>query len=90
MYKRQALNQAYENAKLNHLENKMRFIKDDVFDYLDKCKVGQYDIIVLDPPAFTKSRRTIDHAYNCLLYTSLLFHLTFIILSLVHIYFNLF
>ena len=59
-----ALNQAYENAKLNHLENKMRFIKDDVFDYLDKCKVGQYDIIVLDPPAFTKSRRTIDHAYN--------------------------
>lgn len=59
-----ALNQAYENAKLNHLENKMKFIKDDVFDYLDKCKIGQYDIIVLDPPAFTKSRRTIEHAYN--------------------------
>lgn len=59
-----ALNQAYENAKLNHLENKITFIKDDVFEYLDKCQVHQYDIIVLDPPAFTKSRRTIEHAYN--------------------------
>lgn len=59
-----ALDQAYENAKLNHIENKMEFVKDDVFDYLDKCKEGEFDIIVLDPPAFTKSRRTIDHAYN--------------------------
>lgn len=59
-----ALDQGYKNAKLNSLENKITFVKDDVFDYLDKCEVGQYDIIVLDPPAFTKSRRTIDHAYN--------------------------
>lgn len=59
-----ALNQGYENAKLNSLENKISFVKDDVFKYLDTCKVGEYDIIVLDPPAFTKSRRTIEHAYN--------------------------
>jgi 23S rRNA (cytosine1962-C5)-methyltransferase len=59
-----ALNQAYENAKLNHLENKIEFIKADVFKYLDECKEKEYDLIVLDPPAFTKSRRTIDHAYN--------------------------
>ncbi|MFQ8705025.1 MAG: class I SAM-dependent rRNA methyltransferase [Thomasclavelia sp.] len=59
-----ALNQGYENAKLNNLENKISFVKDDVFKYLDTCKVGEYDIIVLDPPAFTKSRRTIEHAYN--------------------------
>lgn len=59
-----ALDQGYANAKLNQLENKITFIKDDVFDYLDKCQVGQFDIIVLDPPAFTKSRRTVDHAYN--------------------------
>lgn len=59
-----ALDQGYHNAQLNSLENKITFVKDDVFDYLDKCEVGRYDIIVLDPPAFTKSRRTIDHAYN--------------------------
>ena len=59
-----ALDQGYANAKLNHLEDKITFVKDDVFDYLDKCEEGRFDIIVLDPPAFTKSRRTIDHAYN--------------------------
>lgn len=59
-----ALNQGYENAKLNNLEDKISFVKDDVFKYLDTCGVGEFDIIVLDPPAFTKSRRTIDHAYN--------------------------
>ncbi|MEG0526807.1 MAG: rRNA large subunit methyltransferase I, partial [Longicatena sp.] len=31
---------------------------------LDHCQEEQFDIIVLDPPAFTKSRRTIDHAYS--------------------------
>ncbi len=59
-----ALDQALENAKMNSLEGRMKFVKDDVFKYLEKCKKGQFDIIVLDPPAFTKSRRTIDHAYN--------------------------
>ncbi len=59
-----ALDQGYRNAKLNGIEKSMSFIKDDVFDYLEKCKFGQYDIIVLDPPAFTKSRRTIQNAYN--------------------------
>lgn len=59
-----ALNQALENAKLNNLENRMTFTKADVFDFLDTCKTGQYDIIVLDPPAFTKSRKTINNAYS--------------------------
>ncbi|MGN1344705.1 MAG: class I SAM-dependent rRNA methyltransferase [Traorella sp.] len=59
-----ALDQAYENAKLNHLEDKIEFIQADVFDFLENCPVNAYDIIVLDPPAFTKSRRTIDHAYQ--------------------------
>ena len=59
-----ALDQALKNAKLNHLEKRMSFEKADVFKYLDECKKGEYDIIVLDPPAFTKSRRTIDHAYS--------------------------
>lgn len=58
------LDQALENAKLNCLENIISFKKADVFQYLEECEKGQFDIIVLDPPAFTKSRRTIDHAYN--------------------------
>jgi len=59
-----ALDQAFKNAKLNHLENKITFVQDDVFEYLDKCEKNAFDIIVLDPPAFTKSRRTVNHAYN--------------------------
>ncbi|MEG0452884.1 MAG: class I SAM-dependent rRNA methyltransferase [Coprobacillus sp.] len=59
-----ALDQGYANAKLNNLQDRMSFVKADVFDYLDECEKGKYDIIVLDPPAFTKSRRTINNAYN--------------------------
>lgn len=59
-----ALDQGYRNAKLNHLENKISFVQADVFDYLDEIKDEQFDIIVLDPPAFTKSRKTINKAYN--------------------------
>lgn len=59
-----ALDQGYRNAKINHLEDKISFVKADVFDYLDQLKEGEFDIIVLDPPAFTKSRRTILKAYN--------------------------
>lgn len=59
-----ALDQALRNAQLNHLEDRMSFVKADVFKYLDECYKGQFDLIVLDPPAFTKSRRTINHAYS--------------------------
>lgn len=59
-----ALDQALANARLNHVEERMSFVKEDVFQYLDTCEKGRFDIIVLDPPAFTKSRRTIEHAYN--------------------------
>ena len=59
-----ALDQGYRNAQLNHLEDRMSFVKADVFKYLDECKKGQFDIIVLDPPAFTKSRKTVANAYG--------------------------
>lgn len=59
-----ALDQGYQNAKLNHLEDKIDFVQADVFDYLDELKENEFDIIVLDPPAFTKSRRTVQKAYN--------------------------
>ena len=59
-----ALKQAERNAALNGLSGKMRFVQADVFDYLDQCQAGSFDLIILDPPAFTKSRRTVDHAYQ--------------------------
>ena len=58
-----ALQQGYQNAKLNHLEDKIQFIQADVFDYLENLKDNEFDIIVLDPPAFTKSRKTVNSAY---------------------------
>lgn len=58
-----ALKQGYQNAKLNHLEDKIQFVQADVFDYLEQLKVNEFDIIVLDPPAFTKSRKTVNSAY---------------------------
>ena len=58
-----ALSEGKENARLNHLTN-IEFVQADVFDYLDTLQLGQFDIIVLDPPAFTKSRKTVMKAYN--------------------------
>lgn len=54
------------NAELNGLEN-VDVICADVFDYLDKLyesKSRIYDYIILDPPAFTKSRQTVAAAYK--------------------------
>ena len=59
-----ALDQGYRNACLNHIEDRIEFVKADVFKFLDTCEKGAYDIIVLDPPAFTKSRKTVNAAYN--------------------------
>ncbi len=58
-----ALEEGRANARLNHLTN-VEFVQADVFDYLDTLKLGQYDLIILDPPAFTKSRKTVMKAYN--------------------------
>jgi 23S rRNA (cytosine1962-C5)-methyltransferase len=59
---RQALEVAEKNAALNHRE--IEWIEGNAFDLLrDYADLGrQYDIIVLDPPAFAKSRRTLDTA----------------------------
>ena len=40
----------------------MDFVAEDVFDLLPELKKGEYDFIILDPPAFTKSRRTVGRA----------------------------
>jgi 23S rRNA (cytosine1962-C5)-methyltransferase len=55
---------AEENARLNRLENRVRFIAANAFDLLaEESREGKkYDVIILDPPAFTKSRSTVDSA----------------------------
>ena len=60
-----AINMARANAVRNGLEGNMDFLCADVFDLLtDMAKQGRspYDFIILDPPAFTKSRATIKNA----------------------------
>lgn len=53
-----AIDLAKENAKINNLIDKSQFIKADVFDYLkwEIKKDKKYDLIVVDPPAFVKSK----------------------------------
>ena len=59
-----AVVQAEKNAVLNGLENKVKFQAVNAFDALKTwSKEGrQYDVVMLDPPAFTKSRETIQKA----------------------------
>lgn len=57
-----AVKMARENARRNGLEDRMDFVAADVFDLLPEVKKGEYDFIILDPPAFTKSRRTVGRA----------------------------
>jgi 23S rRNA (cytosine1962-C5)-methyltransferase len=55
---------AMKNAALNNLGDKFSFVKDDVFNFLsnEKAKGSVYDFIVLDPPAFVKSKAKIKEA----------------------------
>lgn len=60
-----AIEMAKANARRNGLEERMDFVVADVFELLPELiKQGghPYDLIILDPPAFTKSRRTADAA----------------------------
>ena len=55
---------AAENARLNGLDGVMECRAANVFDLLPELEKApkSYDFIILDPPAFTKSRKTIDSA----------------------------
>lgn len=59
-----AVAQARENAALNHLEDRVKFETGDLMELLPRLvEAGeQYDVVILDPPAFTKSRATIRRA----------------------------
>lgn len=59
-----AVEQARENARLNGVEDRVTFLCRDVFALLPELieKGEQYDVVILDPPAFTKSRNSIKAA----------------------------
>ena len=59
-----AVEQATANAKLNGLEDRVKFICEDVFELLPKLeeKGEKFDVVILDPPAFTKSRSSVKNA----------------------------
>lgn len=56
--------QAQENARLNHLEDRVTFQCADVFDLLPSLEEQgeKFDVVILDPPAFTKSRQATKNA----------------------------
>lgn len=59
-----AVQQAQANAKLNHLEDTVHFCCANVLDELPKLAAAgeKYDVVILDPPAFTKSREATKNA----------------------------
>lgn len=59
-----AVTQATNNAKLNNLDDTVKFRQANVLDELPKLiEAGEkYDVVILDPPAFTKSREATKNA----------------------------
>lgn len=59
-----AVDQATENAALNGLQDRVRFVCEDVFELLPRLEAEgeSFDVVILDPPAFTKSRNSIKNA----------------------------
>ena len=61
----EAVRMASHNGEINHLP--IQAVQADVFDYLtelDRTKNHDYDYIILDPPAFTKSGKTVHEAFR--------------------------
>ncbi len=59
-----AVNQAKENAALNGLESVVRFECRDVFELLPELEKqgNKFDVVILDPPAFAKSKNAVKNA----------------------------
>ena len=59
-----AIEQARENARLNGLDETVKFRTADVLDELPKLvsEGKQYDVVILDPPAFTKAKEATKNA----------------------------
>ena len=57
-----ALDQARDNAAQNGMDGRSTFLEGDVFHYLRSVEKGAFDTIILDPPAFAKSRNSLPEA----------------------------
>ena len=59
-----AVEQAILNSKLNGMEDRVKFICRDVFELLPELeeKGEKFDVVILDPPAFTKPRNSVKNA----------------------------
>ena len=62
----EAVEMVNHNIKLNNAESKMSAVCADVFDLLKQYEANgeKFDVIILDPPAFTKSAKMIEKAYG--------------------------
>jgi 23S rRNA (cytosine1962-C5)-methyltransferase len=60
----EAIRQAEANAALNHLGERTTFVVENAFDWLRRAsdQGDQYDVGILDPPAFTKSKESLAQA----------------------------
>lgn len=58
------LEKVKNNLLLNNFNNSSEFIEEDVFDYLNKSIENniKYDVVMIDPPAFAKNKKTIQTA----------------------------
>ncbi len=61
-----ALALAVDNAALNQVQDKMHFVRSDVFEFLKQARLENqlYDIIVLDPPALVKRKKDFKQGYE--------------------------
>lgn len=59
---REATAQARENAELNGFAGVCSFIAGDVFEYLKRLQRASFDVIILDPPAFAKTKSALQEA----------------------------
>jgi SAM-dependent methyltransferase (EC 2.1.1.-) len=61
-----ALALAADNAALNEVQDKMHFVRSDVFEFLKQARLENqlYDIIVLDPPALIKRKKDFKQGYE--------------------------
>lgn len=62
----EAVDMVNRNIELNGASSKMKAVCEDVFDLLKKYEAEsqKFDVIILDPPAFTKSAKLIQKAYG--------------------------
>ena len=55
------IEKAKSNYSLNGFEKEAEYEAGDVFNYLEKCKTGnsKFDVVMIDPPAFAKNKKTL-------------------------------